>query len=379
MNRLRPLSRLQERVMMPRLTRPDVWLLGAVVGLLGFGTVMVFNVSYFHGGMRYGDEYLFIRKHLVSVGVGVLAMLLVSRIRLELLERWATIMLPLCLLLLLCVLTPGIGAERGGARRWIALGGVSLQPSEFVKLGVVLFLARWISRHRERMASFVDGVLPALAVVGLCCVLVMGQPDFGTTVILGALALLMLFVGGARPAHVGGLVLLGLAAMVAAVQVAPYRMKRLTAFLDPFTHAQDGAYQLVQSLIAFGSGGAAGVGLGQSRQKMAFLPEAHTDFIFALVGEELGLLGALFVIGLFAVVAVRGFRVAARHPDPFASLLAFGITAVLVLGAVVNIGVVLGLLPTKGLPLPFISYGGSALLATMIEVGVLAALSRMTG
>ncbi len=379
MNRLRPLSRLQERVMMPRLTRPDVWLLSAVVGLLGFGIVMVFNVSYFHGGLRYGDEYLFIRKHLMSVGLGIVVMLLVSRVRLELLERWAVVMLPLCLLALLCVLTPGIGLERGGARRWIALGGFSLQPSEFVKLGVVLFLARWISRHRERMASFVDGVLPALVVVGLCCLLVMGQPDFGTTVILGVLALLMLFVGGARPAHVVGLVLLGIAGMVAAVQVAPYRMRRLSAFMDPFAHAQDGAYQLVQSLIAFGSGGAAGIGLGQSKQKMAFLPEAHTDFIFALVGEELGLLGALFVLGLFAVVAVRGFRVAARHPDPFASLLAFGITAVLVLGAVVNIGVVLGLLPTKGLPLPFISYGGSALLATMIEVGVLAALSRMTG
>jgi len=365
--------------MMPRLTRPDAWLLAAVAGLLGFGMVMVLNVSYFHAEARYGDPYLFFRKHLVWVAVGIAAMVVVSRLRLEMLERWAGLTLPLCVLALVAVLTPGLGAERGGAQRWIAFGGFSLQPSEFVKLGIVLFLARWISRHRERMPSFLDGILPALACVGFCCALMMGQPDFGTTVILGALALLMLFVGGARPAHVAGLVLAGAAGMAFAVQVAPYRMRRLLAFLDPFQHSQDSGFQLVQSLLAFGSGGAAGVGLGQSKQKMLFLPEAHTDFIFALVGEELGLVGALVVLLLFAVVAVRGFRIAARHPDPFASLLAFGLTAVLVLSAVVNIGVVLGVLPTKGLPLPFVSYGGSALLATMIEVGLLAALSRMTG
>ena len=379
MNRLRPISRLQERVMMPRLTRPDMWLLGAVAGLLGLGIVMVLNVSYFQAGMRYGDPYLFFRKHLVSVGFGLCVMLLVSRIRLELLERWAVVMLPLCMFALLLVLTPGIGVERGGARRWIALGGFSVQPSEFVKLGVVLFLARWISQRRDRMESFTNGIIPALVCVGICSALIMAQPDFGSTVIIGALALLMLYVGGARPLHIGGLVMLGVVGIVAAIQVAPYRMRRLLAFLDPFEHAQDGAWQLVQSLIAVGSGGVTGVGLGQSKQKMAFLPEAHTDFIFALVGEELGLIGALIVLTLFVVVAVRGFRVAARHPDSFASLLAFGLTAVLILSAVVNIGVVVGLLPTKGLPLPFLSYGGSALLVTMIEVGVLASLSRMTG
>ena len=379
MNRLRPISRLQERVMMPRLTRPDMWLLGAVAGLLGLGIVMVLNVSYFQAGMRYGDPYLFFRKHLVSVGFGLCVMLLVSRIRLELLERWAVVMLPLCMLALLLVLTPGIGVERGGARRWIALGGFSVQPSEVVKLGVVLFLARWISQRRDRMESFTNGIIPALVCVGICSALIMAQPDFGSTVIIGALALLMLYVGGARPLHIGGLVMLGVVGIVAAIQVAPYRMRRLLAFLDPFEHAQDGAWQLVQSLIAVGSGGVTGVGLGQSKQKMAFLPEAHTDFIFALVGEELGLIGALIVLTLFVVVAVRGFRVAARHPDSFASLLAFGLTAVLILSAVVNIGVVVGLLPTKGLPLPFLSYGGSALLVTMIEVGVLASLSRMTG
>jgi cell division protein FtsW len=378
-NRLRPLSRLQERIMMPRLTRPDFWLLGAVCGLLGFGIVMVLNVSYFHAEARYGDPYLFFRKHVFSVGIGLVLMLLVSRVRLDLLERWAGLMLPLCLLGLLMVLAPGIGAERGGAQRWIAFGGFSVQPSEFVKLGVVLYLARWISRHRDAMHRFSGGVLPALVAVGACSVLILGQPDFGTAAILGLLLILMLYVGGARPAHMAGLMVCGVGAMVMAVQLAPYRMRRLMAFQDPWAHSQDAGFQLVQSLIAFGSGGLSGVGLGQSKQKMLFLPEAHTDFIFALVGEELGLIGALAVLTLFVVVAVRGFRVAARHPDSFASLLAFGLTAVLILSAVVNVGVVLGMLPTKGLPLPFLSYGGSALLATMLEVGLLAALSRMTG
>ena len=379
MSRLRPLSRLQERVMMPRLTRPDMWLLMAVAALLGFGVVMVFNVSYFQAEARYGDPYLFFRKHVVSVAISIALMLVVSRVRLDLIERWAIAMLPLCVLALLLVLAPGIGAERGGAQRWIAFGGLTVQPSEFVKLGAVLFLARWISRHRDVMRDFGSGVLPALIYVGVCSALILVQPDFGTAVILGLLVLLMLYVGGARPAHVLGLVLCGAVGMAVAVQVAPYRMRRLLAFLDPWEHSQDAGFQLVQSLIAFGSGGLSGVGLGQSKQKMLFLPEAHTDFIFALVGEELGLIGAVTVLALFAVVAVRGFRIAARHPDSFASLLAFGLTAVLILSAVVNVGVVLGMLPTKGLPLPFISYGGSALMATMLEVGLLAALSRMTG
>jgi cell division protein FtsW len=378
-NRLRPLSRLQERIMMPRLTRPDFWLLGAVGGLLGLGIVMVLNVSYFLAEARYGDPYLFFRKHVVAAGAGLALMLLVSRVRLDVLERWASLMLPLCVLGLLLVLAPGIGTERGGAQRWITLGGFSLQPSEFVKLGVVLYLARWISRHRDTMHEFSTGVLPALVAVGTCSLLILIQPDFGTAAILGLLLLLMLYVGGVRPVHMLGLLLCGTLSMTLAVQLAPYRMRRLLAFRDPWADSQDAGFQLVQSLIAFGSGGLDGVGLGQSKQKMLFLPEAHTDFIFALVGEELGLLGALAVLGLFAVVAVRGFRVAARHPDSFASLLAFGLTAVLILSAVVNVGVVLGMLPTKGLPLPFLSYGGSALLATMLEVGLLAALSRMTG
>ncbi len=379
MNRLRPLTPLQRRVLMPRLTRPDLWLLGAVSCLLGLGVVMVFNVSYFHAQARFGDPLLFFRKHLIALALGSLGLFAMSRIRIDFLERWANVIFALCLLALVLVLIPGIGVERGGAQRWLRLGGFSLQPSEIVKVGVVLFAARWISRCGDEIRNFRTGVMPLLGVVGVCALLVMQQPDFGTTVIIGVLALLMLFAGGARPIQMSGLVVGGAALIAAGAMAKPYRVRRLLAFLDPWGQSQEGAFQLVQSLIAFGSGGLAGVGLGNSRQKMHFLPEAHTDFVFALIGEELGLIGAAVVLFLFAFFAVRGFRIAARHPDSFGSLLAFGLTSVITLSAVVNVGVVLGALPTKGLALPFLSYGGSALLSAMLMVGVLAALSRMTG
>jgi cell division protein FtsW len=377
--RLRPLTQLQHRLMMPRLTRPDGWLLAAVAGLLGLGVVMVFNVSYFHAAEHYGDPFRFFRKHLLSLAIGGVAMLAVSRLRMDLVERWASVALLVSITSLLLVLIPGIGVERGGARRWILLGGFGIQPAEIVKLTAVLFLARWISRHGDRMKEFSTGVLPLLLLIGGCCGLMLLQPDFGTAVILAALLFLMLFVGSARPLHLlvlGGFVVAAFGLMAT---LAEYRMRRLLCFMDPWEHSQDCGFQLTQSLIAIGSGGVSGIGLGQSRQKMFFLPEAHTDFIFALIGEELGLCGAVVVLTLFAVIAARGFRIASRHPDPFASLLAFGLTLVVVLGAVVNVGVVVGLLPTKGLPLPFVSYGGSAMLAAMVEIGMLAALSRMTG
>ena len=379
MTRLRPLSRLQMSLVMPRLTRPDGWLLVAVAGLVGLGIVMVFNVSYFHAQERFGDSLMFFRKHLIAVAVGTIAMFGASRLRPELFERWANLALPATLLLLLLVLLPGVGVERGGARRWLPIGSFSLQPAEFAKLAVVLFLARWISRRRDVMERFRVSVLPLLPVIGLCGALILCQPDYGTGAILCGLLLLMLFVGGARPTHLAAVALAAGSILGVGAVVAEYRMRRLVAFLDPWGHSQDSGFQLVQSLIAFGSGGLSGVGLGDGRQKMFFLPEGHTDFIFALIGEELGLVGAAVVLVLFAIIAFRGLRVAARHPDHFASLLAFGLTLVIVLTAVVNVGVVLGLLPTTGLPLPFVSYGGSALVTAMLEVGMITALSRMTG
>jgi len=373
------LRSLRQRVVMPRLHRPDWWLLIATAGLVGLGIVMVFNASYFYALDRSGDPYFFFRKHLVAIAMGTTLAVGASQLRLEVFERAAYVLMPIALLSLLVVLIPDVGLVRGGARRWIGIGGFSIQPSEWAKIALVLYLARSIARRGDKMLSFSVGVLPHLIVVGIFVLLIIVQPDFGTAAILGLLLMAMLFAGGARARHLLGLALPGLLLASVMVMHAGYRMRRIMAFLDPWRYSQDIAFQLVQSLIAFGSGGVMGVGLGQSKQKLFFLPEAHTDFIFALVGEELGLIGVLLVLGLFGLLGIRGFRVALRHPDRFASLLAFGLTLVLLLEAVVNVGVVLGLLPTKGLALPFLSCGGSAIMVALVQVGILTALSRQTG
>jgi cell division protein FtsW len=374
-----PVASFRQRVVMPRLNRPDMWLLIAAAGLAGLGIVMVLNASYFFAQDRYNDPLLFFRKHLFALGCGTVLLAAISRVRLEWFERIAYPLLLCTALALVMVLIPGLGVARGGARRWVPIGPFSFQPSEFAKIAVVLYLARSIARKGDRMAHFTTGVLPHLIVVGICALCIAAQPDFGTAAILVLVLLLMLHGGGARPVHLISLGLAALPAIIFALVHAPYRWRRILAFLDPWRYSQDIAFQLVQSLIAFGSGGLTGVGLGESKQKMFFLPEAHTDFIFALIGEELGVCGALLVLALFAIIGMRGFRVAMRHPDSFASMLAFGVTLMILLEAVVNVGVVVGLLPTKGLALPFLSYGGSALIGTMVQVGILAALSRMTG
>jgi cell division protein FtsW len=379
MKMLPPLSSLRQRVVMPRLNRPDMWLLIAAAGLVGLGIVMVFNASYFYAQDRYGDPFVFFRKQLLALAFGVVLLMALSQVRLEWFERVAYPALLGVALALLLIWVPGLGVTRGGARRWLGLGHFNFQPSEFAKIAIVLYLARSIARKRERMGRFTTGVAPHLVVVGLCALCIAAQPDFGTAAILVLVMVLMLYGGGARPAHLIGLVLATLPVVGFALVHWPYRWRRILAFLDPWRYGQDIAFQLVQSLIAFGSGGVTGIGLGESKQKLFFLPEAHTDFIFALIGEELGLVGALAVLALFAIIGIRGFRIALRHPDSFASMLAFGVTLVILLQAVVNVGVVVGLLPTKGLALPFLSYGGSALIGALAQIGILAALSRMTG
>jgi cell division protein FtsW len=374
-----PLRRLRSRVVMPRLNHPDYVLLGAALALVSLGIVMVFNASYFTAQERFGDAWYFFGKHVFSIVLGLTFLAVLSHVRLEVFERLAYPAIVLSLLMLCLVLIPGIGVVRGGARRWLAFGSFSFQPAELAKIGVILYLAVSITRKHERMGTLAYGVAPHLLIVGACSALVVLQPDFGTAAILALTLLAMLYVGGVRPAHLAALGSLFLPVLVTAVLVSPYRLVRFTTFLDPWNDPRGPGFQLVQSFIAFGAGGLAGNGLGASRQKMFYLPEAHTDFILPVVGEEFGFLGVAAVVLLFAVVGVRGFRVALRHPDAFGSLLAFGITASLMIAAVVNAGVVLGLLPTKGLPLPFLSYGGTAMLFTMAQVGILASLSRTTG
>lgn len=354
----------------------DRWLLGAVLLLLGLGLVMVFDASFFVGKDRFGDPYALVRRHVLFIALSALLASIAVRVDVRRLERLAGPLMLAAVALVALTLVPGVGQLRGGARRWLPLVVFSFEPSELLKPAFVLYLAHSLTRKQPRIESFAYGVLPALVVAAVPLLLLLAQPDFGAAMVLGALAIGMLFAAGARPAHLGSLCAAAVPAVFLLIWLKPYRWRRLIAFLYPWEDAQNKGFQLVQSLIAFGSGGLLGVGLGNGKQKLFYLPEGHTDFIFSLVGEELGLVGATFVLSCFAGVAMRGFRIAVRAPDAFSSLLAFGLTLLLVAQAAMNIGVVVGLLPTKGLPLPLVSYGGSSMLATGLSVAILLALSR---
>jgi cell division protein FtsW len=356
--------------------RADVWLSIAVVILVCFGSVMVLDVSYFHAERYTGDPYFFFRKHVTAVVLGAVAAWLASLVSSDVHRRLAYPALLLALVALGLVLVPGVGAVRGGAQRWIALGGASLQPSEFAKLALLLYLAASIVRKANRMGEFTRGVLPHLVVGAVVAGLLVVEPDYGGAALSVLLVAILLFAGGARLWHLAAVASAAAPVLLVVLLVAPYRLQRVADWLFGTGDPLGSGYQLHQSLIAFGSGQLLGRGLGESQQKLEFLPAAHTDFIYAVVGEEFGLVGGLLVLGLFGLIAARGLRIAMRHPDPFGRLLAVGLTSLLTCQALLNVGVVLGCLPTKGLVLPFISYGGSAMLVALVEVGMLLALAR---
>ncbi len=352
----------------------DPWLLGIVILLVFVGQIMVFSTTYFYAFEHYDNPYRFVWKHHIALFLGVIGMTLVTWLSSATYQRSAYPILLLAVLGLIAVFVPDLTS--GKVHRWIHLGPLNFQPSEFAKGAVVLYLAYSLTKKAERLHSFVSGLLPHLLVVGLICLLIVIEPDLGGAVFVSLSLFVLLFVAGARKRHL--LLLAGCGGLLLAygVMSADYRSARLLSFLDPVAHQQTGGYQLHQSLLAFGAGGVHGVGLGESQQKMFYLPEAHTDFVFAVVGEETGLWGTGGILLLFALLGVRGVRVALRHPHPFGQLLAFGCTFLLVGQASLNMAVVLGMLPTKGLPLPFISYGGSSLLMALTYAGVLLSLSR---
>lgn len=354
----------------------DGWLLGAVLALLVLGLLMVYDASYFIVHERYGDGYMLLRRQLAFALVAAAVAAFAMRIDVRSIRTLGYPALGASVLLLILVLIPGIGVERGGAHRWLPLGFFAFEPSEILKPVLVVALAHSICRKGARMRSFFDGVLPHLVVAAIPMALLLSQPDFGSAATILLLTLVLLFVGGARPWHLGLPALAVLPAAAWLVWTSPYRMRRLVGFLEPWKDPLGAGFQLCQSLLAFGNGGLTGVGLGDSNQKLFYLPEGHTDFIFALVGEELGFTGALLVIACYGMIAVRGCRIAIRLGDDYSRLVAFGLTLVLVGQAALNIGVVLGLLPTKGLPLPLMSYGGSSLVTTGLCVGILLRLSR---
>jgi cell division protein FtsW len=347
-------------------------LLLLVAALLGIGLLMIYSSSTMYGADRYGDSYYLLKRQLIWLGVGFLLFLFALRIDYHWLQKRSRLLLVIGVLLLIAVFIPGIGRSGGGARRWLSMGGVGFQPSELVKYLVIIYLADLLSRRQKTIKGFLSGFLPPLAVIGVFCLLTIAQPDLGSALSIGVIGLLMLYLGGARLTHMGCVALAVLPVLVVLVVRVGYRMRRILAFVDPWADPKGTGFQIIQSLIALGSGGPLGLGLGESRQKLFYLPAATTDFIFSILGEELGFAGTGLVVILVIGLVIVGFSIGRRAEDLFGNLLAQGITAMLALQAMVNMGVSSGILPTKGLPFPFISYGGSNLIVSLLAVGILA-------
>ncbi|WP_051302149.1 putative lipid II flippase FtsW [Sedimenticola selenatireducens] len=356
------------RKLLPALDYP---LLFAALVLLGLGLVMVASAS-LH---RIGEApFYYVNRHLVAIGLGLLGALIISRVPVTLWERSGTLLYFIGLLLLVLVLVPGVGREANGATRWIPLGAFNLQSSEFMKLFMVIYIAGYLVRRQLEVAHSIWGFIKPMLLLVIACSLIMVQPDFGTTTVLLATAMGMLFLGGVPVWQFAILIGLAGSALVGLVLVSPYRLQRVTAFLDPWADVENSGYQLAQALIAFGRGEWFGVGLGNGIQKQFYLPEAHTDFLMAVIGEEFGLLGTLVVITLFALIVWRAFRIGARaeaHSRRFSAYVAYGFGLWIGMQAFINIGVNVGLLPTKGLTLPFMSYGGNSIIVAILVVAIL--------
>ncbi|MCL6604125.1 MAG: stage V sporulation protein E [Paenibacillus sp.] len=355
---------------------PDIWLLIPILSLLAIGMVMVYSAGSVLGFRNYGDSFYFVKRQLLFAGFGLVAMYITANTDYRVLKRFAKTGLILCFILLIMVLIPGIGVVRGGARSWLGISSFGIQPSEFMKMGMILYLANWLGRDDYDISSFTRGLLPPLALIGSAFGLIMLQPDLGTgTVMMGA-ALMMVYTAGAKIKHLMSLGIAGIAGFIVLIATAPYRLQRITAFLDPWSDPLGAGYQIIQSLYAIGPGGLGGLGLGMSRQKYSYVPEPQTDFIFSILAEELGFIGGLAVLALFLIIVWRGMKVAMSLPDRFGSYLAVGIVCMVAVQVVINIGVVIGMMPVTGITLPLISYGGSSLTLMLTALGILLNLSR---
>ncbi|MFP4475398.1 MAG: putative lipid II flippase FtsW [Desulfatibacillaceae bacterium] len=348
------------------------WPLVCAVLLLVFcGLVMVYSASSAIALRRFGEEAFYVRRQIMFALFGGFLLIVLKNVPYTVYRTLAYPLLVLAFAMLVALMIPGLGTRVGGATRWFRLGPMSFQPAEFARFAVVVYLAYSMSKKGEAMADFAVGVLPHLLFTGILAGLMLMQPDFGSGVLLALITGFMLFLGGARLRHLGVTALAMAPFLIVFLLVSDYRMKRIMSFFEPDGHMYAGAYQAWHSLMAFGSGGISGVGIGAGLQKLFYLPEPHTDFVFAVLGEELGLWGVLFVLALYSIVIWRGLSLARRVPDLFATYLAAGLVLSIGLPAATNIAVTMKLLPTKGLTLPFLSYGGTSLAVSLACVGIL--------
>ncbi len=361
----------------PLIRTYDRFLLFTMLLLLSFGALMIYSSTSIITPLlakKNITQFYYFKRHLFTMVLGGIVMLAAYSLKPTVYKKAAVPALAFSFFLLVLVFFPHIGVSAGGARRWIRLWPTTFQPSELVKLSMVAFLAKYMSSPAYDTEKFSSFIKPLLVMVAFQLVF-LKQPDFGSTMSLAFITFAMLFISGMRLRYIASVLVLAVP-VIYKLAMEPYRLRRITSFLDPWKDPLGSGFQLVQSFIAFGSGGVTGLGLGESRQKLSFLPASHTDFIFCLVGEELGLIGASILIALFLFIFIRGITIAGRSKDRFIHYLAYGLTLMISVQALVNFAVVTGLVPTKGLPLPFVSYGGSALLVNMAAVGILLRISK---
>ena len=356
--------------------RMDYILFISVVIICIFGIIMIYSASSIWAEFKYDDAFKYVKQQGLFFIVGIVIMLVCSKINLNFLKKKANLILGICFLLLVLVLIPGIGTIRNGSRSWFGIGGFGIQPSEFAKLGLIIFTAKYLAHNQKNMGDVKKGALPIFLVIGVFFLLIMLEPDFGTAMVMALTLIALIFISGLKISFFVKLGILGLAGIVALIIAAPYRMARIISFLNPWSDPLGSGYQIIQSLYAIGPGGLLGQGFLNSRQKHFYLPEPQTDFIFSIISEEFGFLGVLIVCGFFFFIFYRMLKIALRSNDLFQKYLTFGLAFGILIQAALNLAVVVGLIPVTGVTLPFFSYGGSSLLISMISVGLVLNVSR---
>ena len=344
--------------------------------LICAGIVMVYSSSSIYAYEKFHDSSFYLKRHLAHFLIGLALAIFFINYDYMKIKKSARVLIFISILILVAVLIPGIGHKAGGARRWIKLGFLGFQPSEFVGLFLIVYLSDLLERKQPHIRNFLYGFLPPFLVSGFVVLLILLQPDLGSAIALLIVSLIMLFASGVNALHFAPFMALAAPVFYFLIFRVPYRLRRIVGYLDPWRDAQDAGFQIVQSFLALGSGGIFGLGLGCSRQKLFYLPQAHTDFIFSIIGEELGLIGTIGILSLFTIFVWQGLKISMRARDMFSKFLALGITVNIALKAIVNIAVSTGAIPTKGLPLPFVSYGGTALVINMVSVAILVSIAN---
>ena len=354
----------------------DKVLLYSVIILTLFGIVMIYSASSIWAEYRFNDSLKFVKSQLLFFIIGIIIINILTKIDYKIYERKANLILLVCFLLLGLVLIPGIGSIRNGSRSWFGIGSLGIQPSEFAKIGLIIFVSKYLSKNQRVVTNIKKGILPILLVIFIFFFLIMLEPDFGSTMVITLSLIILIFISGTKISFFVNLTLIGLLGIVGLIIAAPYRLLRIISFLNPWSDPLGSGYQIIQSLYAIGPGGLLGQGFLQSRQKQFYLPEPQTDFIFSIISEEFGFLGILIITSILTIIFYRIITISLKSNDLFAKYLSFGLGILLIIQSLINISVVIGLIPVTGVTLPFLSYGGSSLLVSMASIGIILNISK---